>query len=1059
MDTRRWQQLGEVYGAVRGIDPSGRLEAVNRLCDGDRALVDEVISLLNQADAADSEDFLVPAQADEAELPLHEPLSAGTRIGPYAVEKLLGSGGMGAVYLARRVEDFPQVVALKVIGQALTPPLLKRFHAERKLLALLSHPNIVRLLSGGTTETGLPYLVMEHVDGKPLDNYCDSKRLDARRRADFVRQIALAVAYAHEHEVLHRDLKPANVLVTPDGIVKVTDFGLARSIGDGKQTTLSGHSTIAGTPSYMAPEQIAGGPERNNATVDCYGLGAILYHLLAGKPPFDGDTALQTCLKVTSEDVVSPRRLEPTIPKDLETICLKCLEKNAARRYASAEELAEDLTRFLTGRPIAARPVSAAEKLGSLARRHPAMMSLVAAVGVLLVIMTIGAGLMARREHQLRVTVEEAKQREATRADALSYIHHIDLANRAVSGNLVDRADELLDECPSSLRGWEWNYLKRLRQGIERVLVGHSNRVTSIAFSPDGRRLASASWDGTVKIWDVEASQELVTLKGHSEKVTCVAYSPDGRCVSSSSHDRTVKVWDAATGREMLTLREPSDKVFGVAYHPAGTLVAAVCIDGNVLIWDARTGALEYTFSTATGEKLYYLAFSPDGTQIAAAGEPGIVQVWDVATGHPILTARRPDQKICCGVTFNSDGECLSYLSEGRSAVDLFDPRSGQAILTLEGHTGAVCGVALGPGGTRIATASTDMCIRIWNALTGEELLTLDGHTRPPRTLAFSPDGLRIASGGEDMTIRIWDATPLRAGESLRPDDLTLRGHTANVTDVAFSADGTRVVSSSEDGTVKVWSVDSGQTIATLRGHNNHVQGVAVSRDGTRLASMGRDGCARIWDMQTGNEIRVLSGSARQWDAAFSPDGQHLATAGADRTLKLWNVESGESTLTLTGLADDATSLGFSPDGTRIASAEGDELKLRETDTGRVVCTMKARAGTVWRALYSPDGTHIASGHVDGSVRVWDAATGTEIQTLKGHRDTVCSVDFSPDGRLVASAGRDRSIRVWNLKIGRESYVLRGHAETVYGVAFSPNGQRVASAGADGLVKIWRLEP
>jgi serine/threonine-protein kinase len=254
MNSIRWRQLGEIYIAVRDAEPSRRAEAIDRLCGEDRSLADEVTSLLDQADAAECEDFLVPALADEPDLPVQEPLSPGTRIGPYAIDRPLGFGGMGAVYLAHRVEDFPQVVALKVIGQALTPPLLKRFHAERELLALLSHPSIVRLLSGGTTEAGSPYLVMEYVEGEQLHAYCDARNLDAKKRAQLVQQIALAVAYAHEHGVLHRDLKPANVVVTAEGIAKVTDFGLARSVRNGKQTTLSGQTTIAGTPSYMAPE-------------------------------------------------------------------------------------------------------------------------------------------------------------------------------------------------------------------------------------------------------------------------------------------------------------------------------------------------------------------------------------------------------------------------------------------------------------------------------------------------------------------------------------------------------------------------------------------------------------------------------------------------------------------------------------------------------------------------------------------------------------------------------------------------------------------------------------
>ena len=334
-----------------------------------------------------------------------EALTPGTRVGPYEVERFLGRGGMGAVYLVRRVQDYSQLAALKVIGRGVGAASQRRFHAERQLLAQLEHPNIVRLLDGGSTGGGEPYLVMEYIDGEPLDDYCRRKGSTVAERVRLLAVVARAVAYAHDHDVLHRDLKPGNVLVTPDGVAKVTDFGIARTVRREGTATETGRGAVLGTPSYMAPEQVLNGPGRNLPGVDCYGLGAILYRLLTGRPPFLAETPLETCLLVATEEPVPVRQRDRAVPRDLETVVRKAMARDARDRYPTALELAEDLERFLANRPVLATPPSPTDLLAKWVRRHRA------AAAALVAFLAVAAAGLAVSVQTVRL------ERDARKAD------------------------------------------------------------------------------------------------------------------------------------------------------------------------------------------------------------------------------------------------------------------------------------------------------------------------------------------------------------------------------------------------------------------------------------------------------------------------------------------------------------------------------------------------------------------------------------------------------------------------------------------------------------------
>jgi eukaryotic-like serine/threonine-protein kinase len=968
------------------------------------------------------------------------------RVEGFQVLVKLGAGGMGVVYKARHLR-LKRLVALKMIraGVHADEENLERFRTEYEAIARLQHPYIVQVYEVGE-HGGLPYFALEFCPGGSLDKQLGGTPLPPKEAAALVEKLAGAMHAVHAKNVLHRDLKPANVLLAEDGTPKITDFGLAKKLDEAGRTVTG---AVMGTPSYMAPEQAGGRSKDLTAAADIYALGAILYECLTGRPPFRAATPLDTLVQVVSDDPVPPQQLNPQVPRDLETICLKCLRKEPPKRYATAADLADDLGRWQRREPIRGRPVGLAERGTKWVRRNRAVAGLAASVLVSLMTGTVVAAYFAVR------ATAELKEKNETLA-----VSTVLLGHREWYEDNVRRGLEFLDNVPAHLRHWEWGYLKRLLHGGHFTLEGSSG---PLAFSPDGQRLA-VTRDGTWRVLDAQTGEELCSLPDLTHGLTDVAFSPDGQHLATAS-PRGVTLWDARTGQELPALKGRTDGVVSVAFSPDGERLATAG-KGGARVLDARTGReVLALMEESLGPSR--VAFSPDGRRVAAAGDRG-VQVWDAQTGQGLFALTK-DATLVGSLAFSPDGRYLATASQDRSgAVRLWDDQ-GRAVRTLQGHTSAVVSVAFSPDGQRLASGGGE--VKVWDVATGQETLLLKGYVGQVSSVAFSPDGQRLATASADgrakPMVKVWDARGA-------PEAVTVKAHVRPVTAVAFRPDGRQLSTASADGAARVWDALSGQPVATLRGHTGAVTAVAYGPDG-RLATASHDRTVRIWEGGTGRELQTLPvQSALVTGAVFSPDGRLLATASQDQTVKVWEAATGQERL---ALHERTGPLAFSPDGQHLASVlppDPPEVERQERLMGRNrppekwavgLCEVRAgretvgftgHTGPVTGVAFSPGGRLLATASQDRTARVWEVRTGREVWTLQEHAGPLTGLAFSPDGRRLATASEDRTVKIWDVSTGLKLLTLKGHPGPVNGVAFSPDGRRLAAACQDGTVWVWQ---
>ncbi len=667
--------------------------------------------------------------------------------------------------------------------------------------------------------------------GTQLSSAESGRRGFFRSLAQIGRQVAGGLAYAHAGGIIHRDIKPSNLLLDTEGVVWIADFGLAK--GDDEGLTHTGD--ILGTIRYMAPERFRG---ESDARSDVYALGMTLYELLTLRPGFHSADRLELIEQIKTEEPPRPRSVDARIPRDLETIVLKAIEKDPKARYQSAQAMGEDLGRFLADEPIRARQISTAERFGRWAKRNPVIAGLGGVLIGVLVLATVcslvamerfriqaqtqralassredarkGADLARAEEAAARLKADQANTSLRATQEELHrtvYATRSNLALAAWDANDVGRLGTLLDmlrPAPGEpdLRGWEWRYLWQL---------GHEDRLT---------------------------------LGAREDHFADVVFSPDGRIIAGLGDKGRIQLWDRRTG-ELLRM-------------------TGVTNGGRLADLAGGVGAL---------------AFSPDGHSLAGPGPDGSLVLYAVDTGRPTLSFEGPPEAVQ-KLAWSPDGRTL-VAAISKHVMRLWDATTRQPLITFTGHTAEIGGLVFTSDGRTVLSGGYDQTIQAWDPATGDVRYVLQGHSGAVHDLALGPDGRTLASVGSDKTCILWDLPGRRPRT-------TLRGHTDMVNRVAFSPDGRTLATSSNDNTVRLWDAADGSPRGILEGHTDDVYGLAFSPDG-RLASSGWDKTIRLWDPASGQTLLILKGHAGLIRCIkFSPDGRTIASAGYDRTIKLW---------------------------------------------------------------------------------------------------------------------------------------------------------------------------
>jgi WD40 repeat protein len=1020
----RWQQVESVFELVADLPASERGPKLDAACGEDDELREEVESLLSAMEGAPTRiQAVIDQQVEELAAP---EIGVGATLGRHRLLEKLGEGGMGVVFLAERVDgEYDSKVAIKLLRGLERRDAVARFRDERQILATLEHPGIVRLLDGGSTEAGQPYLVMEYVAGTPISRYVADRRLSLVDRLELFNRVASAVSFAHQRLVVHRDLKPSNILVTEDGTPKLLDFGIAKLLADAEQapreaSTRTGMQLL--TPEYASPEQVRGEPI--TTATDVYSLGAVLYELCteAKVQPVTGESIERVLRAIVENEPPRPSTVAPAawrraLAGDLDNIILKALHKQPSGRYASVEQLIEDIERHLGGLPVRARAATLPYRAGKFVRRNAAS---VAAAGVVLgtlITATVVSLDQARRadeqaEHaeqqrQLAETQAELAREQAevarARARAVRDALRIGAAQQSVGDptTAILLLREIESPDPEQVFGW----LRATQHFAEPVFVStvvhgdDSMRPTLASFSPDGTHVVAAWPDEPLQVWGADGT--LITkFEGEQAEAVEVAWSPDGTRFVAATRESIARVWKI-DGTLLATLEGAPRAVSvrpHVAWSPDGAHISMTAPDKTVLLW------------------------RPDGTLVATLAGHGNSEI---------------------SIAWSPDGSKLLTTSNWEPTAWVWGS-GGERLGTLAGHRGGIFAAAWSPDGNAILTGSEDATARIWRADDGRLAADLPGHQARITAVAWSPDGKQVALASRDSTASVWRADGTR--------EVTLEGHREPVIDIRWNPDGRFLATASEDRTARVWRSD-GAHLGTLAGHRTALRSVSwrpTPRERMQLLTTADDGTVRIWQAETNLPAVFVAHTQAISAAAWHPDGT-IATASEDHTARVWQRDG--TTTTLSGHADLVSSVAWSPDASKLLTTSGDQTARVWQADGTAIATLRGTEGD--DVLAASWGPHIATAHADGHARLWHA-DGSLLATLTGHTDAVRSVAWSTDGRLL-TASWDATARVWTTD-GTAIATLVGHEKAVQAAVWSLDAEHIATVSMDRTARIWQAD-
>ena len=1100
-DDSSTQREREIF--LEALKRAGKEEQVAYLdgaCGSDADLRARVEGLLRNVP---EDSFLEAPAAGQVETLMDEtPLSetSGVIIGRYKLLEKLGEGGFGTVWAAEQREPVKRRVALKIIKLGMdTKQVVARFEAERQALALMDHPNIAKVLDAGATDTGRPYFVMELVKGISMTSYCSQEMMTSHARLDLFIKVCQALQHAHQKGIIHRDIKPSNILITlHDGVPvpKVIDFGIAKATQQEltEKTIYTQFQQFIGTPAYMSPEQAEMSGLDIDTRSDIYSLGVLLYELLTGSTPFDAGELMQSGIDemrkiIREQDPIRPstklsqtlaatdggartkvRLPDGAIDEDLDWIVMKCLEKDRARRYDTANGLAADLNRYLCHEPVTARPPSAIYKFQKAWRRNKVVYTAGMAALLALVMGLSFAALGWRRatiDRELAVVAKAAEQDERIKAQASearavaarkdtrlrAYAAEVAIASQALKENNLSRTRELLDlQHPQNgeedLRGFEWRYLKGLSQGDEIATFPEPANGNNVAFSPNGRLLAY-SGSSNIFVCDV-SSRSLVTTLPMLRGAATLEFSPDGEWLASGRVSN-VTIWNTLTWREERSL---ANTRYPTVFSPDGKWLVTG-FESGYRVWDTETW-------TPLGEcegrpfmswhSRNAVAFSPDGkllfTLVGNESDGISAKIWKL----PLLeaVAKIDSVPLLASAAFLHGGERL-LIGMGDGALRVCDLATMEITEIVE-HTAWITDIGVSGDGKTFVTSSSDRTLVVWDADTLKVRARLRGHVGEVWSLSLSNDGHLLASGSADGTCKLWDV-------STKPPSSVVDGRSIGIVDQH------RVLVSTESDGLKMWSMESGDIesaiplIGVEESESDLNIPVAVHSGGA-LVALGFNANVELLDLKTGKRQGLLSSFEGEPNAVvFSSDGRLVAASSKTGLVKVWDVDSQIEIAQLSSGKRQAFALAFSPDSKRLASFQRPSLVNVWNLADRSVELELHTNGDVNSLAFSPDGQLLTAAVVQSNESmIWEIPSGNRFATLRGHVQGVAAVAFSPDGRTLATGSHDRLVKLWNLATQQEvaTFPVDGMVQFL---EFSGDGRvLVGSYFREGrsCTKLWR---